>query len=167
MITQVEENKYYLEDLTGRIPLNLGNITCDGFVTENCIVLVEGEVVDGVFTCVRMGMPPYEMRSNAIDALGLQTADIFSSIGNRTQLKLLQEQEEDAIDSMFVILSDVHLDKPLVIEKLKDLFEGYQVRKRITKRSGIHTFATHTRLHYSTTPHCRSSSSWVTSPPCQ
>ena len=126
MLTQVEEGCYYLEDLTGKIPINMANIRCDGFVSENTIVLVEGAVIDGVFKPEKMGMPPYEVRHEAIDTVGLQTADIFSSIGNRSQFKLLKEQEEEAVDRQFVILSDVHLDVPLVMDKLKDLFEGFE-----------------------------------------
>jgi DNA polymerase epsilon subunit 2 len=38
----------------------------------------------------------------------------------------VSELEKQASDAMFVILSDVHLDKPNVMEKLKALFDGYQ-----------------------------------------
>ena len=54
---QVEEGKYYLEDHTAQVLLNLSqaSLLTDGFVTENSIVLVEGEAVDGVLHVHNMG----------------------------------------------------------------------------------------------------------------
>lgn len=54
---QVEEGKYYLEDHTGQVPLDFSqaSLLTDGFVTENCIVLVEGEAVDGVLHVHHLG----------------------------------------------------------------------------------------------------------------
>ena len=37
----------------------------------------------------------------------------------------LQELEQQANDDMFVIVSDVHLDRPQVLEKLRKMFEGF------------------------------------------
>ena len=56
-LTQVEEGKYYLEDHTAQVPLNFSqaSLLTDGFVTENSIVLVEGEAVDGVLHVHNMG----------------------------------------------------------------------------------------------------------------
>ena len=54
---QVEEGKYYLEDHTAQVPLNFSqaSLLTDGFVTENNIVLVEGEAIDGVLHVHNMG----------------------------------------------------------------------------------------------------------------
>ena len=54
---QVEEGKYYLEDHTSQVPLNFSqaSLLTDGFVTENSIVLVEGEAIDGVLHVHNMG----------------------------------------------------------------------------------------------------------------
>ena len=54
---KVEEGKYYLEDHTGQVPLDLSraSLLTDGFVTENSIVLVQGEAVDGVLHVHHMG----------------------------------------------------------------------------------------------------------------
>jgi len=166
----VEEGKYYLEDHTGQVALNLSQATLltDGFVTENCIVLVEGETIDGVlhvhnmgkfvdaFVCdvIRsikntrqlieimqqnetnnnnqtltktLGNPIVENRSNAIEAIGLQNTDIFHSIGSLSELQKLRQQElQHGQDGTFVILSDVHLDKPTVIENIDKMLDGYK-----------------------------------------
>lgn len=59
----MEEGKYYLEDHTGQVALNLSQATLltDGFVSENCIVLVEGETIDGVLNVHNMGKFVYEL----------------------------------------------------------------------------------------------------------
>lgn len=56
---QVEEGRYYLEDHTAQVPLDFSraSLLTDGFVTENGIVLVEGEAVDGVLHVHNMGEP--------------------------------------------------------------------------------------------------------------
>ncbi|KAL7535352.1 hypothetical protein ACHAXR_006435 [Thalassiosira sp. AJA248-18] len=154
MIVQVEEGKYYLEDHTAQVPLNFSqaSLLTDGFVTENSIVLVEGEAIDGVlhvhnmvvlifsigvdgtqssFVLARMllwysGSPIVENRSDAIKAIGLQNTDIFHSIGSLSELEKLRDQEiEHGQEGMFVVLSDVHLDSPSVIEKIERMLEGY------------------------------------------
>lgn len=54
---QVEEGKYYLEDHTSQVLLNFSqaSLLTDGFVTENSVVLVEGEAIDGVLHVHHMG----------------------------------------------------------------------------------------------------------------
>ncbi|KAL9179655.1 hypothetical protein ACHAXT_008945 [Thalassiosira profunda] len=128
MIVQVEEGKYYLEDHTAQVPLNFSqaSLLTDGFVTENSIVLVEGEAVDGVLHVHNMGSPIVENRADAVGSIGLQNTDIFDSIGSLSELEKLQEQEiEHGEDGTFVILSDVHLDSPSVLEKIERMLEGY------------------------------------------
>jgi hypothetical protein len=50
MITQPSEGAYALEDLTCSVPLDLSNAHYTaGLFTENCIVVAEGEMLDGAF----------------------------------------------------------------------------------------------------------------------
>jgi len=128
MIVQVEEGKYYLEDHTAQVPLDFSqaSLLTDGFVSENSIVLVEGEAIDGVLHVHNMGSPIVENRSDAIKAIGLQNTDIFNSIGSLSEFEKLRDQEmEHGEEGMFVVLSDVHLDNPAVIEKLERMLDGY------------------------------------------
>eukprot|EP01082_Thalassiosira_pseudonana_P006335 g6143.t1 g6143 contig20:917343-919339(-) len=128
MIVQVEEGKYYLEDHTSQVLLNFSqaSLLTDGFVTENSVVLVEGEAIDGVLHVHHMGNPIVENRSDSIKAIGLQNTDIFNSIGSLSELEKLRDQEmKHGQDGMFVVLSDVHLDSPAVIEKIELMLEGY------------------------------------------
>ena len=129
MVVQVEEGRYYLEDHTAQVPLDLtqASVLTDGFITENSIVLVEGEMVDGILQVHRMGSPIIETRQDALNTIGLQNSDIFNSLSSLSELEKLKEQElEHGEEGMFVILSDVHLDNPIVMEKLDKLFEGFQ-----------------------------------------
>eukprot|EP00956_Cyclotella_meneghiniana_P040265 scaffold191200_cov73-Cyclotella_meneghiniana.AAC.1 len=144
MIVQVEEGKYYLEDPTAQVLLDFSqaSLLTDGFVTENSIVLIEGEAVDGVLHVHHIGSPLVENRSSAIQAIGLQNTvtnlvfhhnatkllheDIFNSISSLSELEKERQQEmKYGEDGMFVILSDVHLDNPSVLDKLEIMFEGY------------------------------------------
>jgi DNA polymerase epsilon subunit 2 len=112
------------------VPLNLSQcqVLSDGFICENCIVLVEGEYVDGVFWATKMGHPPTEPRHDSIvESIGYAKSDIFGSLPSESELIKTQEQElQHGSDGMFVILSDVHLDDALVMQKLSTLFDGYQ-----------------------------------------
>jgi len=129
IITQVEEGRYYLEDPTAQIPIDLsqGEFLSDGFITEHSIVLVEGEIVDGVLSVKKIGQPLYETRKVAIEAIGLQNTDLFGAIPTIAELSKLQEQEVNhGEDGMFIILSDVHLDNSRVLERLEKLFEGFE-----------------------------------------
>jgi DNA polymerase epsilon subunit 2 len=95
-------------------------------VSENSIVLVEGEAIDGVLHVHNMGSPIVENRADAIKNIGVQNTDIFNSIGSLSELEKLRDQEiEHGQEGMFVVLSDVHLDSPSVIEKIDRMLEGY------------------------------------------
>lgn len=101
-------------------------ILTDGFVTEHCIMLVEGEMVDDVLRVHRMGNPIVETRERSLSVMGHQT-NLFSSLSTLRKVQELQQQERlHGPEGMFVILSDVHLDKPIVQDKLSVLLEGYK-----------------------------------------
>lgn len=103
------------------------SVVTDGFIAENCIMLVEGEMVDGVLHVHRMGNPIIETRTDSIDTIGLQNSDVFQSMSSYAEVEKMREQElNHGPEGMFVVLSDVHLDNPNVMEKLETLFEGYQ-----------------------------------------
>lgn len=113
MLCEVEEGRFYLEDLNGSVPLDLSRaITQPGMFTENCIVLAEGEMIDGQFWVKMMGFPPPQQRQEAIDAIG--TYDLFKTGISSQQWAKIEELQTEAHDAMFVVLSDCHLDKPQV-----------------------------------------------------
>jgi len=128
MVAQVEEGQYYLEDPTAQIPISLTQtqLLTTGFITEQSIVLVEGELIDGTLLVHKIGHPIFEPRRNALDAIGLRETDIFGAIPTLGELAKLRAMEErHGCEGMFVILSDVHLDDARVLKKLEVLLEGF------------------------------------------
>jgi DNA polymerase epsilon subunit 2 len=71
-----------------------------------------------------MGFPPAEERNDSIGAMGI--TDIFGSGWRPQHLQQLQELESNSQDTMFIILSDVQLDRPMVMDKLLEVFQGFE-----------------------------------------
>ncbi|KAK1160687.1 DNA polymerase epsilon subunit 2-like [Acipenser oxyrinchus oxyrinchus] len=132
MITQLKEGKFYLEDPTGTIQLNLSKAISfpfyqfhSGLYTEACFVLAEGWYEDAVFHVNAFGFPPTEPSSKTRAYYG--DVNFFggpspASVKSSAKLKQLEEQNEDA---MFVFVSDVWLDSVEVLEKIHTMFSGY------------------------------------------
>ncbi|XP_073247665.1 DNA polymerase epsilon subunit 2-like [Porites lutea] len=126
MMTQIKEGKYFLEDPTGVVELNLRQATFHtGLYTENCFVLAEGAYEDGIFHVKALGFPPAEpgqVTRNHFGNINFFGGPSSTSPKASAKLKAIERENHDA---MFVILSDVWLDQPRVMEKLRALFSGY------------------------------------------
>lgn len=59
-----------------------------------------------------MGLPPGEERHTTLNAIG--TNDTFGSGLRTQQLSQMLQLEEEDVNTFFVILSDVQLDRPQV-----------------------------------------------------
>jgi len=124
LVAQLEEGRYYLEDLDGRVRLSLQDVECSvGLFTENTIVIAEGKYEDEVFTAWSLAFPPPEPRIESIKTFG--ALNYFGGVTNATEQPVLTQLEYDQDDAMFVVVSDVWLDKPQVLERLRRMFEGY------------------------------------------
>eukprot|EP00968_Pinguiococcus_pyrenoidosus_P009585 scaffold743_cov267-Pinguiococcus_pyrenoidosus.AAC.24 len=122
MLVQREEGRYYLEDCSTAVPLDLTKAKAmGGMITERCVVMAEGEIVDGTFCVETIGFPPPESREETRKASGYINLFGFTP----QQEREMQELELRATDTMFVVLAEVHLDKPLVLDKLRTMFKGY------------------------------------------
>ncbi|XP_003962556.2 DNA polymerase epsilon subunit 2 isoform X1 [Takifugu rubripes] len=126
MITQLKEGKFYLEDLSGTVQLDMSKAQFhNGLYTESCFVLAEGWYEDSVFHVNGFGFPPTEPSSATRAYYGSMNffgGPSSTSVKASAKLKQLEEENEDA---MFVILSDVWLDNVEVLEKLNLMFSGY------------------------------------------
>jgi hypothetical protein len=73
-----------------------------------------------------MGFPPAEERETTMKAIGV--SDVFGAGITSQQLAHLAELEAspEQQNKQVVILSDVQLDKPLVLEKLEMIFAGFE-----------------------------------------
>uniref|UniRef100_A0AAV1UIC8 DNA polymerase epsilon subunit n=1 Tax=Peronospora matthiolae TaxID=2874970 RepID=A0AAV1UIC8_9STRA len=125
MLGQDERKRFYLEDFTSRIVIDLANaVYTDGIFTVNCVVLVEGQVMDDVLHVQSMGFPPPETKEASMDVLGgIDPLGVEVSMQQREQMKTLEASDHHAT---FIVLSDVHLDDPNVTTKLDELFQGLE-----------------------------------------
>ncbi|XP_064617729.1 DNA polymerase epsilon subunit 2-like [Liolophura sinensis] len=125
MLSQLKEGKWFLEDPTGVVQLDLSKANFhSGLFTENCFVLAEGKYEDEVFHVNAFGFPPPEPAKQTCSFFG--NINFFggpSPTSARTSVKL--KQLEENADSMLVFLSDVWLDDTRVMDKLRLLFSGY------------------------------------------
>lgn len=113
------------------------------FYTEGSHVIVQGELVNGVFRVQVLGLPPAEDRDTTIAALGI--TDIFGTGLRPHHYLQLSEMETQAENQLVIILSNIYLDKPIVsylfnynkntfdiqlifkvLEKLKKVFSGFE-----------------------------------------
>ncbi|XP_070570240.1 DNA polymerase epsilon subunit 2-like [Ptychodera flava] len=126
MLTQLKEGKYYLEDPTGAVELNLSQANFHtGLFTENCFVLAEGWYDDQVFHVNAFGFPPPEPADTTRAYFGNMNffgGESATSLKASIQLKTVEENNEDA---MFVFLSDVWLNQLSIRNKLHTLFTGF------------------------------------------
>ena len=125
-LSQLEDERFFLEDLTGQIQVDVSHAaTSSGLYTENCIVVAEGEVrKDGVFEVRALGFPPAESREDTRNATNY--ADFFGAGRLRPlDIERLTDEEAASTSDMFVVLSDVWLDKETTFVRLRAVFEGF------------------------------------------
>ncbi|XP_046972763.1 DNA polymerase epsilon subunit 2 [Vanessa cardui] len=126
LLTQLTEGKYYLEDPTGSVPLDMTQTRYhSGLFTESSFVLAEGYYDDKVLNVMGLVLPPSESRAISLPFFGS-----LNTFGGKSKTLLKNSQnllkiEQDNEDGMIVFISDVWFDNLKVISKLKALFAGY------------------------------------------
>lgn len=130
MLTQLEEGSWFLEDLNGvvRVDLSQASVTA-GLHTECSFVIAQGRFVeeDGeepYFHVSAMGTPPLERREQSLNAMS-KNPNMFGGQMEVTESAALFRMEKEAVDSVFLLLSDVALDNSKVIAGLRHIFQGY------------------------------------------
>lgn len=126
MIIQLRERKFYLEDVTGKVELDLSDcLFHTGLFIESSLVLAEGVFKDEVFHLSAIGFPPIEPPDTTRRYFG--NVNFFggpSPVAAKSSVKLQVMLEQNS-SAMLVFLSDVFLDDSKVLEKLTCLFTGY------------------------------------------
>lgn len=126
MLTRSPEGRLCLEDLDGVVPLDISATgPSEGFFTEGCFVLVEGDYSDEeTLVVVAVGHPPTERRRIA---RGIYGHVDFLGKGNTTVLEddnwAKQAARPENADITLLVLSDVHLDDERTLKGLRKLFE--------------------------------------------
>lgn len=126
MLLQIEEGQWYLEDPTGQVPISFQSaLAVDGFfVTEQCVLLVEGYFHDGTFYVLRLGQPLLEDRDVSMAAIRQQVSHPAYAVSPSSSSLSSSVEQAPAL----VLLSDVHLDQPRVAQQLEGLFATYEPR---------------------------------------
>lgn len=126
LLAQLSEGKYFIEDPTGAVRIDISDATMhSGLFCEGCFVLAEGTYCDEVLKVTGLGFPPPEMSNSSRAFFG--TANTWGG-KSKTLLKYskkLEEIEKKNDNDGIVFLSECWLDVPVVMQKLKVLFEGY------------------------------------------
>lgn len=126
LLAQLTENKFFIEDPTGVVPLDLTAVQYhSGFFCEGSFVLIEGSFVDGTLQVNGLGFPPPEAAISSRAYFGS-----LNTWGGKSETILknsphLLEIERTNTDATIVFLSDCWLDDPTVLEKIKMLLIGY------------------------------------------
>mmetsp|Transcript_2177 Transcript_2177/g.5020 ORF Transcript_2177/g.5020 Transcript_2177/m.5020 type:complete len:555 (-) Transcript_2177:60-1724(-) len=127
MITRSSDGKLCLEDLNGKVELDLKNARVGpGLIMEGSIVLVEGELSEGVLVAESIMAPPVEDRADSLAAHGnldfVRGGDPLpeSTIENMRKLEAAHEE------AAFVIVSEIHLDNPTVVASLRRMLQAYE-----------------------------------------
>lgn len=127
VISQLEDGHFYLEDLTASVEINLSRAkVTTGFFAENTIIVAEGEMLpEGVFQVKTCGFPPLEDREDSLRSLG--GLDFFGGgMLSKEETLRLEALEMNAVNDMFVILSDIWVDSDETMEKLGTVLDGYE-----------------------------------------
>ncbi|KAG6753784.1 hypothetical protein POTOM_041782 [Populus tomentosa] len=105
----------------------LGRSYCFGFLSENTIVVAEGEMlVNGIYQVITCGFPPLEERDKSLKSLAQH--DFFGG-GTLTKEETLRlaELEKRSLNDMFVILSDIWVDsEEKAMGKLETVLDGFE-----------------------------------------
>lgn len=123
-LTMPREDAWFLEDLGSVVALDFSSVVevPERLYTVGSIVILQGCMVGTVFKVQAIALPPAEARGDTLLAMGL--VDAFGNGTRQQQQMQMQELESVAHEALFVIMSDVLIDKPHVMEKLQSVFEG-------------------------------------------
>nr|CAI5846843.1 unnamed protein product [Callosobruchus analis] len=126
-LIQASEGKYYLEDATGMVELDLVHAKYHlGFFVENCFVLVNGFYEDKVLHVSTVVLPPSEDFANSRPSFPNLNYFGGSSSALLRESVRLKEYLHANENKIMLFFSDVWLDQPVVLQKLQILFEGLQ-----------------------------------------
>ncbi|XP_049825569.1 DNA polymerase epsilon subunit 2 [Aethina tumida] len=126
-LLQVSEGKYYLEDPSGIVQLDLTHAKYHGgFFVENSFVLVNGHYEDRILHVSTMILPPGEEYKDSRPTFG--NINYFGGTSNiplRDSQRLKDHLHRNR-NEMIMFFSDFWLDHPLIFDKLEVLFDGLQ-----------------------------------------
>jgi DNA polymerase epsilon subunit 2 len=122
--------RWVIEDLHKTLQLDLSGIeTSDQILTDGSFVLAEGEMDGDFFRVSRLDRPPAVPRKTSLERDQVPRGVFGGSLTDeqlRTMEKFEPNDPEPEDDPPYVVLSEVHLDSARVLEKLEELFRGFE-----------------------------------------
>lgn len=130
-ITEMSEGTFFLEDPEDFIQLDFSGLadTPRDFVMEGGLFLLRGICSGPKFLVKSITAAPCEKRQDTLSML--THPDISEATNFAEPLHELKQMEEHAKNARFVIISEVWLDQPQVLERLKILFDGFNAQGRL------------------------------------
>lgn len=118
--------RWFIEDLHKKYPIELEVKESENLLTDGSFVLAIGELIDSsVFRISKLDMPNAVPRVVTTEVDPIPRMAFGGSLTDEQVGTLLRAEFENQ-DGMYVVLSEVHLDNPRTIERLQDLFMGYE-----------------------------------------
>ncbi|KAF8324081.1 hypothetical protein DL93DRAFT_95420 [Clavulina sp. PMI_390] len=126
VLTHTQDGKLCLRDLEGMVVLDISHTTpSEGFFTDGCFVLVEGDYTDEeTLNVIVIGHPPCERRSSAKSVFGH-----IDFLGKGATTLLEEEKYQERLAEFepspnFLVLSDLWLDHPRTLDGLRRVLDG-------------------------------------------
>lgn len=120
-----DQRMWVIEDLHKVYPIVLDECESDHLMTEGSFVLAEGSLDGDKFRIHHLDVPEAVPRRLTMQK-DMVPRQVFGGNLSDEQLKILQESEVHNQDGFYVVLSEVHLDSSRVLERVADLFQGYE-----------------------------------------
>lgn len=117
--------RWIIEDLHKVYPIEFDVKESDHLMTDGSFVLAEGMVEGGCFRVHHLDVPAAVPRTVTLEKDQVPR-QVFGGSLTDEQLQILEESEPQNPDGFYVVLCEVHLDSVRVLEKLSDLFQGYE-----------------------------------------
>ena len=128
MITEMSEGSFHLEDPEEFIQLDFTSLNeyPTDFVTDGGLYLLKGICYANRFAVRSILAANCEKRE---ESLSMLTHPNLSEATNYAEpFHELKQMEEQAKNARFVIISEVWLDQPQILERLKILFDGFNAQ---------------------------------------
>ncbi|EFJ04303.1 hypothetical protein SELMODRAFT_236997 [Selaginella moellendorffii] len=131
IVSQLEDGRYYLEDLSATIPIDLSQAISFGKISNgelhNCCgrIAASKRHFSGSFLISTCGFPPLEGRNISLSVTaGL---DFFGAGAlSYDEISRLEVLERKAVNDMFVVISDVWLDDEQTMRNLEVVLDGFE-----------------------------------------
>lgn len=126
-LSTAPDGTYILEDTDGSVPLDLSHaVAGEGFFTEGAFVLVEGQyTAHETLQVLALGHPPSEPRERARALHGHLDWHGTGAVPPK-HVPGLRAQELQHPDVCIAVFSDVFLNEPITLTRLRAILQGYE-----------------------------------------